>query len=184
MRILIDLDDDTIKALSHLALDANMDRKNYIQSVLVSHAGGSFKAKKPSTARKSKKITPNQIRTGNSFQYFIGEYGCKWDITKLDWQDIKWCADENENFNKVHKPIPLTDDWLLKFGFKKEDKTPSKEHGQYFSIWILDYKYSFAYAPFREDCGIKYVHQLENLYFALTGTELELEDSETPSCRK
>jgi hypothetical protein len=54
MRILIDLDDETIKRLSHLALDANTDRKNYIQSVLVTHARGGFKAKKPSTERKSK----------------------------------------------------------------------------------------------------------------------------------
>lgn len=55
MRILIDLDDETIKRLSHLALDANCDRKNYIQSVLVTHAGGSFKAKKPYTKRSTKK---------------------------------------------------------------------------------------------------------------------------------
>jgi hypothetical protein len=46
MRILIDLDDETIKRLSHLALNANTDRKNYIQSVLVTHArGGVLKTK-------------------------------------------------------------------------------------------------------------------------------------------
>lgn len=54
MRLLIDLDDETVKKLSHLALDSNLDRKNYIQSVLVTHAGGGFKDKKPSTKRKLK----------------------------------------------------------------------------------------------------------------------------------
>lgn len=144
-------------------------------------------------------ITSNEIRTGNLFQYFIGEEGCEWDTTKLDWQDIKWCEEENGNFNKVHKSIKLTEDWLLNFGFKREEKTPSKEHGHYFSKWVMDYKYSFAYAPFREDwgfyhsytdapkdedndrfdfisCGIKYVHELQNLYFALTKTELVLQE--------
>jgi hypothetical protein len=94
-------------------------------------------------------------------------------------------------------PIPLTEEWLLNFGFKKEDKRPSKTHGQYFSKWLLDLKYSFAYAGFREDwgfyhsytdamddsendrydfisCGIRYVHQLQNLYFSLTGEELTI----------
>ena len=54
MRILIDLPDETAKKLSHLALNANTDRKNYIQSVLLTHAGGGFKDKKPSTKRKLK----------------------------------------------------------------------------------------------------------------------------------
>ena len=94
-------------------------------------------------------------------------------------------------------PIPLTEEWLLKFGFTKEKNKPSKHHNKYFSKWINDYKYSFSYAPFRKDwgfyhsytdavdekdnnkfdfisCGIKYVHQLQNLCFALTGEELTI----------
>jgi hypothetical protein len=94
------------------------------------------------------------------------------------------------------QPVKLAEEWFLKLGFKKEDKDPaSKHHGPYYSIWIHDYKYSFSYADFRDDwgfyhsytdalkdedndkfdfisCGIKYVHQLQNLFFALTGTEL------------
>ncbi|HUX57115.1 MAG TPA: hypothetical protein VMV77_09080 [Bacteroidales bacterium] len=100
----------------------------------------------------------------------------------------------------ILEPIPLTEKWLLKSGFKKEKKKPSKHHGNYFSMWISDYKYSFAYAGFREDwgfyhsytdaaderdnnrfdfisCEIKYVHQLQNLYFALTGEELSYENN-------
>jgi hypothetical protein len=37
-----------------MAIDSNTDRKNYIQSVLVTHAGGGFKDKKYPTKRKSK----------------------------------------------------------------------------------------------------------------------------------
>lgn len=54
MRVNIDLDEEVVKQLSKMAIDSNTDRKNYIQSVLVTHAGGGFKDKKPSTKQKSK----------------------------------------------------------------------------------------------------------------------------------
>lgn len=88
------------------------------------------------------------------------------------------------------KPITLTDEWFEKFeGFYKD--------GEYWSISINDYKYCFKYrdwaknwafyqeytdSPFPEDDGkkhpvsfdIEYVHQLQNLYFALQHEELIL----------
>ena len=54
MRKLIDLDESTFKTLSKLAIDNNTNLKSYIESVLVTHAGGGFKDKKPSTKRKLK----------------------------------------------------------------------------------------------------------------------------------
>lgn len=95
------------------------------------------------------------------------------------------------------KPIQLTEEWLLKFGFVKENNRQSTKHSEYFSKEIYDCKYSFSFAYFRDDwgfyhsytdapndndnnkydfisCGIKYVHQLQNLYFALTGEELTI----------
>jgi hypothetical protein len=66
-------------------------------------------------------IQPNQILTGTYLQYFIGEEGCEWDTTKLDWQDIKWCEEDNDNFNKVHKPIPLTTTHLVLNGFSEDN---------------------------------------------------------------
>lgn len=55
MRINIDLPDDIAKWYNVQAAQSDTDRKNYIQSVLVTHAGGGFKDKKPSTKRNSKK---------------------------------------------------------------------------------------------------------------------------------
>jgi hypothetical protein len=93
----------------------------------------------------------------------------------------------------------LTEEWLMKFGFYKEDDVApvSNDHSHFYSMGCNDYKYSFAYASFRDDWGfyhsytdacderdnnkfdaisfgIKYVHQLQNLYFALTGEELTI----------
>ena len=52
MRKLIDLDDNTFKSLSKLAIDNNTNLKSYIESVLVLHAGGGSKKEN----LKSKKI--------------------------------------------------------------------------------------------------------------------------------
>ena len=114
------------------------------------------------------------------------------NIVEIDHQDI------GEEVYIFYKPIELTEEILLKCGFKKENLKPSNEHSEYFSIWIEDYKYSFSFAYFRNNWGfyhsytdaseeednnrfdaisfgIKYLHQLQNLYFALTNEELNVQ---------
>lgn len=69
------------------------------------------------------------------------------------------------------KPIPLNENWLFKIGYVL---TPSGTYlhpnsGNF--IWFeKDMKCSIAGEFYPID--IKYVHQLQNLYFALTGKEL------------
>jgi len=69
------------------------------------------------------------------------------------------------------KPIPLTEEWLLKFGFTKysygfQNKILIRHpHKDCYEIRISD---NLGYLD------IKYVHQLQNLYFALTHQELTL----------
>lgn len=88
------------------------------------------------------------------------------------------------------EPIPLTEEWLLRFGFEKEVMSFSKNidlfgggkklsfSGDYLyiidsdkqntiptdiiTLWNKDVKKQF------------YVHQLQNLYFAITGEELTI----------
>jgi hypothetical protein len=73
------------------------------------------------------------------------------------------------------KPIELTEDILLKCGFEKKGKRLSKG---WFYLWNEDGKIIFALAEMHDEIGqyltIKYVHQLQNLYFALTGEELQI----------
>ena len=63
------------------------------------------------------------------------------------------------------KPIPLTEEWLLKFGF---------ENGNYFTLNnVIIYKHDkYRYKYNYGQIWVKYVHQLQNLYFALTNEEL------------
>jgi hypothetical protein len=64
--------------------------------------------------------------------------------------------------------IPITEDWLIKFGFEKR-----KECYVHFSFKLIDYKkyYIFDWAV-GGNTEIQFVHELQNLFFALTNNEL------------
>src|ERR1044071_4918988 len=69
-------------------------------------------------------------------------------------------------------PIPLTEEWLIKFGFEYEKSTVGGYERWEITtvkgrrIKLLDKK--FSWGPGEYSDYILYVHQLQNLYFALT----------------
>ena len=80
-----------------------------------------------------------------------------------------------------YKPIPLTEEWMLKFGFvyKKNDKSNTYTLQNFRFNFVVDGKFkgktflSYVNTLSFENVNCrKYVHQLQNLYFALTGEEL------------
>lgn len=83
------------------------------------------------------------------------------------------------------KPIPITEEWLLKFGFEREyELRKTVYHMNNYSIILWVYKNGridlrIGGIDFKDkDVRFKkyqYVHQLQNLYYALTQTELEIE---------
>lgn len=81
---------------------------------------------------------------------------------------------KRENVDNVH-PVLLTEDVLLKCGFKQG----KMQHGDLCFYWNGQV---VAYGIFYDDLNevlidnssIKYLHQLQNLYFALTGEELKI----------
>ena len=76
------------------------------------------------------------------------------------------------------KPIPLTEEWLLKFGFEKGSDIIGDcfyielKNNDDFVIHIEDDN-TFL---FDDNLEIKHVHQLQNIYFALTQKELIYEN--------
>lgn len=83
-------------------------------------------------------------------------------------------------FPETYKPIPLTEEWLLKFGFKKDIIVDLyRLHNQFGSIIYYPstsaekakINFMLTGACFMNNT-ITNVHQLQNLYFALTGREL------------
>lgn len=91
--------------------------------------------------------------------------------------------------NPYLTPIALDEEWLLRFRFKRHDDgsvsaqfsygmNPVTQDYLIYLVWIRDYEndYQLKGFPFYNNghFEIKYVHQLQNLYFALTGKELTL----------
>lgn len=82
--------------------------------------------------------------------------------------------------------IPLTEEWLVKFGFSFSNNDKYKwwkGKGRGMSLFkglTESTKDWFYYFDTYSNRGkrIKSVHQLQNLYFALTGEELELKEKQ------
>jgi hypothetical protein len=89
-------------------------------------------------------------------EIYIDEWGC-------GTTELKEC-----------EPIPLTEEWLLKFGFKKYGKTELFKKNS-FTLKFWDNK--LYWNDYRWSSNeLKHVHQLQNLYFAITREELEYKD--------
>ncbi len=76
----------------------------------------------------------------------------------------------------VVKPIPITPEWLERFGFVSKSN----------NLFILG-KIELRYYRGRSEVVVRginityqFIHQLQNLYFALTGEELTEINSKTP----
>ena len=75
-----------------------------------------------------------------------------------------------QQFIQQCDPIPLTEEWLIKFGFIKVwNNYRLKPLG-----YLIDNRLITVGSNYLRH--IKYVHQLQNLYFALTGEELQLKE--------
>jgi len=85
--------------------------------------------------------------------------------------------DGNENVLNEVEPIPLTEEWLLKFGFDEDMRLFEAPH---LDKNITVAKDNDGNWEFCNDAwwlrDIKHVHQLQNLYFALTGNELTIKE--------
>ena len=69
-------------------------------------------------------------------------------------------------------PIPLTEEWLLKFGFYNSEVFKNSFIKNGVDIYIQDT--AFWYDLANDSIEIKTIHQLQNLYFALTNEELTM----------
>lgn len=77
------------------------------------------------------------------------------------------------------KPIPLTEEWLLKFGFKEDNRFSGLRvlslelEEAYVKIVYFNNRYiTIEIDGNRALTEIKYVHQLQNLVFSIDGKEL------------
>jgi hypothetical protein len=104
------------------------------------------------------------LRIGN----LVLSKGVPVQIEEIMWETVRYCFGEFP-IDYV-EPIPLTKEWLLKFGFEFR-----VVYGNNF--WTLNNILIFEdkNGNFEYSVGLKIqsIHQLQNLYFALTNKELQ-----------
>lgn len=120
----------------------------------------------------------NELRLGNWVNHFDSEIKVGWafikDVSMIDK------GSSNNYLDLVkgsYSPITLTEKWLLDFGFDNKYDV-FQFHLSDFDVLQIDLKDStwmidgdFDYSKQRE---IYFVHHLQNIYFALTGEELTI----------
>jgi len=124
----------------------------------------------------------NELRIGNYIKLMFNYE---------DYELLQVTSDELVDVDKKradYEPIPLTEEWLYKFGFKDIDKSDNdyitytdSNHDYYLQLDVRrrDGKYTILDNSFDDlrdfsMVDISYVHQLQNIYFVLTGEELTL----------
>ena len=121
-------------------------------------------------------MNPKELRIGN---YVNSENG----IGKIECiEKTRVCVDNDKLTYtpiSVIKPILLTEDWLVKFDFTLVEEYRcfdiSLGDNLYLSILnCIEFQIGAGLEWISIKDKIKYVHQLQNLYFALTGKELKL----------
>lgn len=127
-------------------------------------------------------INPKELRIGNYVHKIDAvsrdskiEYSNR--LYQISHYDIYHIVEDGDPTNH---PIPLTVDWMAKLGFDWN----AREKRYYIQIgdtFYLEYDTDFDYYLTPESWAgscpwnpAKHVHQLQNLYFALTGEELTI----------
>jgi hypothetical protein len=111
--------------------------------------------------------------------------------TKVTLAILNEIAGENEErpdaVLSVFQPIPLTEEWLLKVGLLKDGYDFCMEREKYkqdsscnFFVrrkkkYFMPCTHGVGYCNLCMLKAIKYVHQLQNICFALTGNELTIQ---------
>lgn len=112
-------------------------------------------------------MNARELRIGN----FVETNGILWEVGTHDFGLV---------YRPDFEPIELTEEWLNKFGFKKLDENKKfstfEIQSTYFDLQVYLPGNYFGVVAGRDEIALnynlKYVHQLQNLYFALTGEEL------------
>ena len=128
-----------------------------------------------------------ELRIGNYVNYYLEPPISENELVKLTLYDFINIDFGWRNYN----PIRLTEEWLIKFGFElvhkgnkhyqiQNPKGYKDSHKIHIFKTIGD-NWHLAFSDtingdYTPACHFKYVHQLQNLYFALTGKELTIKN--------
>jgi len=117
-----------------------------------------------------------ELRVGNYI--YNGWLSVHNSVTQVTSTEIGYL--ESFPDHDVYQPVPLTEEWLVKFGFEKLNHKMSNCTVFIKGCWRIATNDFLNYSLWHERISpptwslsyLQYVHQLQNLYHALTGEEL------------
>jgi hypothetical protein len=133
----------------------------------------------------------NELRIGNWVE-ILG------DSKRLDFFTTIQPSSFSVNIDKTYGAIPLDEDWMQKFGFESNyEEFDEKDFPCVVEYWLLTnpvtrfevdysvktgYTVNIANVPTGHaliiNTKLQYVHQLQNLFFAVTQTELQFKNDQ------
>lgn len=121
----------------------------------------------------------NELRLGNLVYRFEEDEGFFIEkVTHYQIEELQIIEEDSSLWNDGFylTEIPLTKEWLLKFGFIANQYNDEFElYPLMFDCEYTDHReWNISYDGHPLSTEIQHVHQLQNLYFALTGEELTL----------
>jgi hypothetical protein len=127
-------------------------------------------------------IDPKELRIGNLITQGGGHI---LEVTSILTHGVQ-CFNKTYGFKTSRFlwdeliPIPITPEWLVRFGFKGQKGL----FETYYELADFEYhsgdkKFGISYGEDNLYCiyDIQYIHQLQNIYFALTGQELTVKET-------
>lgn len=88
-------------------------------------------------------------------------------IAEIEENNEKYFEGE---FPPPYKYIAVTEEWLLQMGFNQLDKYTFVKNG----VFIYNRKRGFVYGSKNRNLILLYIHQVQNLFKALTNKELTI----------
>jgi len=115
----------------------------------------------------------NELRIGNYVNRVYAPYGNRTGQSFVEKIESGNSIDNLTLPSSFCEGIPLSEEWLVRFGFKEPERGYEREffYEGFFCVRENKRDKSIYYWG---DVRLLYVHQLQNLYFALTGQELTL----------
>lgn len=112
----------------------------------------------------------SELRIGNLVTSWILGKDREWEININDLSEIA------SNIHHDYKPIEITEELLISFGFENENGLFYLKEPNFTWLWIAgNLSRSYIYSSNNNQVylgEVIYAHQLQNLYHSLTGTEL------------
>lgn len=116
----------------------------------------------------------NELRIGNlvCLTSDVGDFP-EYIETTVGVMDIEHAINQEEFF----EGIPITEEWLMRFGFEMKNSHVLRWDKNSFLPFTILFDpiikhFQIGYVGGRAFKRIEYIHQLQNLHFALTGEEL------------